>query len=105
MSRELVKVSVYINESDEWRRRPLYMEILRTLKDQGLSGGTVVRGVAGFTAKDGIHTSSLVDAGGNLPLVVEFIDSAANVARAMPHLKEMVGERLIVHHAVVGEWP
>lgn len=89
------QVSVYINEGDEWRRRPLHLEILRMLHGEGLAGATVVRGVAGFTGRGGVHSTSLVDAGGRLPLVVQFVDSAENVERVLPRLREMAPARLI----------
>jgi PII-like signaling protein len=89
------QVSVYINEADKWRRKPLHLEILKMLYGEGLAGGTVVRAVAGFTGRGGVQTTSLVDIGGKLPLVVQFVDSAANVLRVLPRLREMAGERLI----------
>lgn len=95
-----VRVSVYINEADEWKGRPLHLEILRLLHARGLAGGTVLRAVAGFTLKGGIETTSLVDAGGKLPLVVEFIDSAERVDSVMAELQRMAGERLIVRQEV-----
>lgn len=88
-------VSVYLNEGDEWQRKPLYLEILRLLDREGLAGGTVVRAVAGFTAGAGVQTTSLVDVGSKLPLVVQFVDSAANVARVLPELRRMTPTRLI----------
>lgn len=103
MAVDLVKVSVYINESDQWRHRPLHLEVLRMLHRNGLAGGTVLRAVAGFTRKGGVETTSLVDAGGKLPLVIEFVDSSENVARVMPELKAMAGTRLIVRQRVEGE--
>ena len=96
----LLKVSVYINEADEWHGRPLHMEVLRMLYERGVAGGTVLRAVAGFTAKGGVETTSLVDAGGKLPLVIEFIDSAEKVGGVMPELKQMAGNRLIVQSPV-----
>ena len=89
------QVSVYINEGDEWKHRPLHLEILTLLYKEGMSGGTVVRGVAGFTGAEGVHSSSLVDAGGKLPLVVTFIDTEDNIRRVMPILKEMTKHRLV----------
>ena len=100
MPRHDVRISVYINEADEWRGRALHLEVLRLLHRHGLAGGTVLRAVAGFTARGGVETSSLVDAGGKLPLVIEFIDSAAKVESVMPELKKMVGRRLIVRQQV-----
>ena len=95
MAREAELVSVYINEADRWNHRPLHLEVLRVLYEQGFSGGTVLRAVAGFTGSGGVQTTSLVDAGGKLPLVIEFIDTPENIDRVMPLLKEMVGQRMI----------
>jgi hypothetical protein len=103
MQVELVRVSIYINEADEWRHRPLHLEILRLLQEQGLAGGTVLRGVAGYTRAGGVQSTSLVDAGGKLPLVVEFIDTAEAAERIMPKLREMAGDRLIIRERVTAE--
>ena len=98
--RALTRVSIYINEADEWRHRPLHLEVLRMLHDRGVAGGTVLRAVAGFTGKGGVETASLVDAGGKLPLVIEFIDGPEKIENVMTELKNMVGHRLIVRHTV-----
>jgi len=89
------QVSIYINEGDEWKHRPLHLEILSMLYKQGMSGGTVVRGVAGFTGLEGVHSNSLVDAGGQLPLVITFIDIEEKVEKVLPLLREMAGQRLV----------
>ena len=89
------QVSVYINEADKWRKRPLHLEILKMLHSEGLAGGTVVRAVAGFTGSGGVQTTSLVDLGGKLPLGVQFVDSEENVLRVLTRLREMAPKRLI----------
>jgi uncharacterized protein len=98
--RELVRVSVYINEADEWHRRPLHLAILEMLHRRALAGGTVLRAVAGFTGKGGVQTTSLVDTGGKLPLVIQFIDTAEKVDAVIAELRSMVGARLIVRESV-----
>ena len=103
MNYDAVKISVYINEGDEWHHRPLHLEVLRMLHQKGIAGGTVLHAVAGFTGSGGVQNTSLVDAGGKLPLVIDFIDTAENVARVMPVLKEMTGRRLIVRQSVAME--
>lgn len=88
-------VSIYLNEADQWRHRPLHLELLRFLERSGCSGGTVLRGLAGFTAGKGIVTTSLVDVGSKLPLVVQFVERSEKVDEVMPTLRQMVGNRLI----------
>ena len=100
MNASAIKVSVYINEGDEWKRRPLHLELLRMLHQEGIAGGTVLHAVAGFTGHGQVESSSLVDAGGKLPLVIEFIDSAEAVERVMPRLTTMAAHRLIVRQNV-----
>jgi PII-like signaling protein len=96
----IFKVSIYINEADHWEHRPLHLEILKMLHEQGIAGGTVLRAVAGFTHHGRVETTSLVDAGGKLPLVVEFIDRSEHIERVMPLVKQMVGHRLIIRQRV-----
>ncbi len=95
-----LRVTIYVNEADEWQGKPLHLEVLRFLQQDGHAGGTVLRGVAGFTRAAGVVTTSLVDAGGKLPLVIEFVDTEEVVARALPRLRKMVGGRLITTEEV-----
>jgi hypothetical protein len=100
MTQSLTKVSVYINEADEWHGRPLHLAILRMLHQRGIAGGTVLHAVAGFTGGGAVETTSLVDAGSKLPLVIDFIDTAEKIATVIPELKAMTGSRLIVSSPV-----
>jgi hypothetical protein len=92
---QAMRVSIFINENDRWRGRALHLELLRALGKAGIAGATVVRGVAGYTRSAGISTTSLVDAGGTLPLVVEFIDEEQHIVGILPQIIAMVGNRLI----------
>jgi hypothetical protein len=100
MPLQAIRVTVYINEADKWKDKPLYLEVLRMLHEQGLAGATVLQAIAGFTGRGGTQTSNAPDAAGKPPLVIQFVDTAAHVAQAMPVLREMVGNRLIVRDTV-----
>jgi uncharacterized protein len=91
-----VQVSIYLNEADEWHRKPLYLEILNYLRSESVAGATVLHAVAGFTGRQRVESTHLVDAGGKLPVVLTFIDSEDHVQRVLPRLKEMAAHRLIV---------
>jgi PII-like signaling protein len=88
-------VCIYLNEADQWEHRPLHLEILQFLHHAGCSGGTVLRGLAGFTAGAGVLSTPLGEAGSKLPVVVQFVDRAEKVAEVMPTLRRMRGNRLI----------
>jgi PII-like signaling protein len=96
-------VSIYLNEADKWEHRPLDLEILKYLYDSGCAGGTVIRGLAGFTKGGGVVTTSIVDIGSKLPVVVQFVEAAAKVDEVMPTLRRMAGKskRLIIVQEVL----
>ena len=98
-----VQVSIYLNEADEWHRKPLHLEILNYLRAENVAGATVLHAVAGFTGRSRVKTTGLVEAGGKLPLIVTFIDTDEHVNRVLPKLREMAAHRLIVRENVVME--
>jgi PII-like signaling protein len=53
----------------------------------------------------GLSRSTLwpVEAGGQLPVVLSFVDTDEHVSRVLPRLKEMATHRLIVRENVVIE--
>ena len=98
-----VQVTIYLNEADEWRHKPLHLEILNYLRSENVAGATVFHAVAGFTGRSRVKTTSLVDAGGKLPLVIVFVDTDEHVERVLPRLREMASHRLIVRENVTIE--
>ncbi|MGR9051909.1 MAG: DUF190 domain-containing protein [Gammaproteobacteria bacterium] len=75
-------------------------EALAILRDhEKIAGVTVIRGIAGYGATREIHTSSLLSLSLELPLVIEFYDEPAKVAKAIEILKD----RLDLKHIV--SWP
>ena len=98
-----VQVTMYLNESDQWQRRPLHLAILEYLRAENVAGATVMHAVAGFTGRQRVKTATLVDAGGKLPVVLAFVDTAEHVERVLPKLKEMAAHRLIVREDVTIE--
>lgn len=98
-----VQVTIYLNESDRWRHKPLHVEILQFLRNENVAGASAFHAVAGFNGRNRVHTSSLVEAGGNLPVVIIFVDFEEHVARVLPQLREMASHRLIVRENVVIE--
>ncbi len=98
-----VQVTMYLNESDRWRHRPLHTEILQFLREENVAGASAFHAVAGFNGRNRVHTSGLVEGGGNLPVVIIFVDFEEHIARVLPRLREMAPNRLIVRENVVIE--
>jgi len=98
-----VQVTIYLNDADQWRHRPLHMEILNYLRKEDVYAATAVHAVAGFLGRHKVETAHLVDAGGKLPVIVVFVDTDEHVNRVLPTLKAMAAHRLIVRENVVLE--
>ena len=92
-----VQVTMYLNESDKWR------QILQMLRRENVAGASAFHAVGGFNGRNNVHTSSLVEAGGNLPVVIVFVDFAEHVSRVLPKLFELAPHRLIVRENVTIE--
>src|ERR1700675_3528004 len=70
-----VQVTMYLNEGDQWHRRPLHLEVLSYLRKEGVYAATAVHAVAGFLGRHQVETSHLVDAESKLPVVITFVDT------------------------------
>jgi uncharacterized protein len=70
---------------------------------RGVAGAVVFHSVAGFLGRSKVRTAHLVEAGGDLPVVVTFVDTDEHVSRVLPKLREMAAHRLIVRENVVIE--
>lgn len=95
-----IRVTLHLFEGDEWRRRPLHLELLNYLKQENVLAAAVLHAVAGFAGRGRVHTTSLVDAGGKLPLMLTFVDHEEHVNRILPTIRQMAPHRLIVREQV-----
>ena len=98
-----VQVTMYLTVGVSWHHRPLHLEILKYLRGEGMAAAVAFHAVAGFLGRSAVHTAHLVEAGGELPVVVIFVDSGERVERVLPRLREMAAHRLIVRENVVIE--
>jgi len=86
---------IYIGESDTWHGRPLYEAIVHLLRDRGLAGATVIRGLEGFGAKHHLHTSRILSLTTDLPVLIEIVDQEDRLRAVLPDIDAMVGDGLI----------
>lgn len=88
-------IRVYIGEADQHHGRPLYHAIVELLRERGLAGATVLRGIEGFGAKAHVHTTRILRLSEDLPVLIEVVDQEDRVRAVLPDLDEMVGDGLI----------
>ena len=90
-----VKVSIYLSGGATRHGVSTYSSILDFLYFCGVSGATVLKGIAGFGADRHLHTSRSVEISEHLPLKIEFIETSEKVNELLGKLEEMVGPGMI----------
>jgi PII-like signaling protein len=89
------KVSIYLSEGSTYHGVSTYSSILDFLFFRGVSGATVLKGVAGFGAHHHLHSASSVEISDHLPLKIEFIETPEKVDQLLEKLEEMAGTGVI----------
>jgi PII-like signaling protein len=90
-----VKVSIYLSEGATRHGVSTYSSVLDFLFFRGVSGATVLKGVAGFGADHHIHSAGFVEISDHLPVKIEFIESREKVDELLGKLEELVGSGMI----------
>lgn len=86
---------IFIGESDQYRGKPLYEQLVLKAREFNLAGATVLRGVMGFGADSRIHTAKLLELSIDMPMVIEIVDTEENINKLMPFIEETVTEGLV----------
>lgn len=90
-----LKVSIYVSEGSKHRGVPVYSSILDFLLYRGVSGATVMKGIAGFGADHHMHSASIVEISDHMPLKIEFIEASEKVNEILGKLEELAGTGMI----------
>lgn len=90
-----VKVSIYLSEGSTRNGVSTYSSVLDFLFFRGVSGATVLKGIAGFGADHHIHSSGSIEISERLPLKIEFIETQEKVNSILGKLEELVGSGMI----------
>ncbi|RMG60858.1 MAG: DUF190 domain-containing protein [Deltaproteobacteria bacterium] len=88
-------VRIFIGEADRVQGKPLYEVIVKTLKEEGCAGATVLRGIAGFGPHSLYHTEKVLRLSRDLPIVIEFVDTLEKVEAILPKLDRLIESGLI----------
>jgi PII-like signaling protein len=92
---EALLVRIYIGESDHWEGRPLYDAIVRHLRERGIRGVSVFRGIEGYGRSSRVHTTRILALSEDLPILVEAVDEPDRVRSALAELEPMIGGGLV----------
>ena len=86
---------IFIGESDSYKGKVLYEQIVIKARELNLAGATVIRGIMGFGADSRMHSAKILRLSEDLPVVIELVDTEENLNKILPFLDETVQEGLI----------
>jgi PII-like signaling protein len=89
-------LKIYISEDSKYHGHNLYHALVLKLKDIGMAGVTVTRGIEGFGQEKRLHSTRLLDLTLSLPIIVEVVDIPERIGKAIPVVEEMVNEGLVM---------
>lgn len=91
-----LKLTVCVGGDERHARRPLFGEVLRILRECGVKGATLTKGVLSFGAGRRVHSDMNEVTMENLPVVVEAVGVREAVESAAEHVAELLGGRGLV---------
>lgn len=92
---ERVLMRIHLGESDHYKGKPTYQQIVELLRSRHFAGATVLRGIMGFGPTAKLRTDRFLDLSSDLPIVVECIDTEENIEAILPELDAMLGGGII----------
>jgi PII-like signaling protein len=96
LSGTATRLTVVVNENDQWQHRPVYTEIVHRAHAAGLAGASVFRGIEGFGGSSHIHTSRILSLAEDLPCSIVVVDTDEKIRAFLPELQELVTEGLVM---------
>jgi PII-like signaling protein len=88
-------LKVYLSESERYKNKPLYEFLVHWLKDKGIGGVTVNRGIEGFGADKVLHQACFIELSSKLPMILEIVDAAEKIDPLIPEICAMVTNGLV----------
>lgn len=87
---------MFVNEADMWHDTPLYHAIVHRLRQLNLAGATAQTGILGFGHHMRLHHKGLFGISDDRPVTIIAIDHEQKIRAALPELRTMVKEGLIL---------
>jgi uncharacterized protein len=90
------RLTIFIGESDHYRRHSLASEIIDRARRARLAGCSVFRGTDGFGATGHLHTAHLLSLSEDLPVAIVMVDASERIEAFLPQLDELVTGGLVI---------
>lgn len=90
------KLTISIGGDEQHAGHPLYREVLKVLKESGINGATLTKGVVSYGIGRQLHTMMNEVSMGNLPIVIEAVDESGKIEAVAESVAAMLGEHGLV---------
>ncbi|HEX5309875.1 MAG TPA: DUF190 domain-containing protein [Solirubrobacteraceae bacterium] len=95
------KLTVITSEAANHKGRPLYLELIGRLREQGAAGATSLRGVWGFHGSHAPHGDRLLSLRRHVPVITELIDTPGRIDELFAIVDELTDEAGLVTRELV----
>ncbi|NTU59320.1 MAG: DUF190 domain-containing protein [Chlorobiaceae bacterium] len=98
---------VFVGEKEKLHHRPIYELLVSEALERGLAGATVIRGILSFGLRHKVHTAKILELAGDLPMVVEIVDTTEKIEEFLPFLEALLreaGAEAMVTRENVRQW-
>ena len=92
---ECVLLRIFLGESNRAGRKPLYEALVLKAREMHMAGATVLRGSLGFGANSRLHTAKVLRLSGDLPIVVEIVDTPEKIDAFLEVCDGMIEDGLV----------
>ena len=95
------KLMVYAGEQARYDGHPLYMQLLRRLREENASGATALRGIWGFSGDHAPHGDRFASVRRRVPVVTTLVDTPERIQRWFGIVDELTGDAGLVTSELV----
>ena len=93
---EAVLLRILIGDTDKYKGKPVYEEIVLRARKFNIAGVSVFHGVMGFGANSRvIHSAHVLALSEDLPVLIEMVDEKEKIDKLLPCLDECIQGGLV----------
>jgi len=86
---------IYFDNSDRYENEPLWEVLLKSIKEFGLAGATILKASAGIGVNTELHTFEIWSLSQKLPVVLEVIDDEDKILEFLKRYDYLIKEGLV----------
>lgn len=89
-------LKIYVSDDSRYKGHNLYQSVLFKLREMGIAGVTVTRGIEGYGQGRALQSAHILSLSAGLPVIIEAVDTTEQIEKAIPAVEEIVNEGLIM---------